>query len=526
MKLLLVLFLIINSSFAAENQASGYHLPTGASKKITAWGECRQATNSSSVNYFIPTYSIMEWIAVTSFGAIGLSLPTTSCYSSCLEIKMANPASTDGTYVVNAGGGNGSVWCDMTTEGGGWSLVMKSTGDDQAPDYDWNNTTNAFMNPSNVGNTADLYPETTFGADLFINHKVQDIMIRSLSDSSKYLAWTHGSNSSGLKFMTDGHLRMKGKILGGSIANLQYRAGCLTGNIPASSYVGIYTGDQGSGTALNMMNNSVVMPDSWMGAVIGWGSEQPDYYAPNNTVGGFGAQNTFGGAWNFSRHVHSIGNGCDMAEWSSSSLKGTQVFAAHGLFVREGTFKRACREILGSTPGMPNGVYTIDPDQDGVGAMQVYCDMTGGGWTLIFNQNTVGGYFADANDVISKNPTNPTANLYSILNRLEEFRASGAFRMKINWPGHSLYNEWSQTSNPTVYQPVTGYSPITIQAPTDSWGGLERYVENSNCYMDGSIGIGDWWFAIGSYAPYTGGGIPSSTAISSNGVPHTQLWVY
>ena len=45
---------------------------------------------------------------------------------------------------------------------------------------------------------------------------------------------------------------------------------------------------------------------------------------------------------------------------------------------------RTCKEILASNPSAKNGVYTIDPTGGSTNdAATVYCDMTGGGWTLV-----------------------------------------------------------------------------------------------------------------------------------------------
>lgn len=44
----------------------------------------------------------------------------------------------------------------------------------------------------------------------------------------------------------------------------------------------------------------------------------------------------------------------------------------------------SCRAIIDGGAGSANGLYMIDPDGAGSGApMQVYCDMSGGGWTLV-----------------------------------------------------------------------------------------------------------------------------------------------
>lgn len=46
-----------------------------------------------------------------------------------------------------------------------------------------------------------------------------------------------------------------------------------------------------------------------------------------------------------------------------------------------------CAALLASSPGLANGVYLIDVDGDGPSTpTPLYCDMTGGGWTLVVNQ--------------------------------------------------------------------------------------------------------------------------------------------
>jgi len=150
-----------------------------------------------------------------------------------------------------------------------------------------------------------------------------------------------------------------------------------------------------------------------------------------------------------------------------------------------------------------DGVYDVDPDGDGGDdAIAVYCDMVGdgGGWTRVFFHDVADGYWADDDDALEHNVENPLAPRYSILSRLEALRSSdGSFEMRIDWPNSGIpsRNIWRQTSNPTS-ESIAGYEAFDVDYTVNGWGGLEYNSFNSASFIDGSVGLTQWFYAVGS----------------------------
>ena len=90
------------------------------------------------------------------------------------------------------------------------------------------------------------------------------------------------------------------------------------------------------------------------------------------------------------------------------------------------------------------------------------------------------GFFANHEDAHNKNSDNETADMFSILDQIEEYRnCDGNFHFKICYPdlqeNYSFpCNEWIQSLNPFNDKLLRGFKPIniTFQSVTQDFNGL------------------------------------------------------
>ena len=134
------------------------------------------------------------------------------------------------------------------------------------------------------------------------------------------------------------------------------------------------------------------------------------------------------------------------------------------------------------------------------------------GYTKVFSHDTSGGLFKDRNQVLKFNPTNPNADLFSILYQLENYRDSkGNFQFKLCYPeikgiGGKTCNEWIQSSNPATDSVITGFLPISLAFVKNSinsdWKGLGINIPGNqrSALIDDAPSHGHWFMAIGAFS--------------------------
>lgn len=84
-----------------------------------------------------------------------------------------------------------------------------------------------------------------------------------------------------------------------------------------------------------------------------------------------------------------VGGGAGASDGHVLSQEGNQandqnLVTGDKYFIYVKTTSTSCKTLLDANSSLANGVYTISPD--GSTPVSTYCDMTGGGWTLVENQ--------------------------------------------------------------------------------------------------------------------------------------------
>ena len=124
-------------------------------------------------------------------------------------------------------------------------------------------------------------------------------------------------------------------------------------------------------------------------------------------------------------------------------------------------------------------------------------------WKVVFKHDTAGGVFGSVAEALNKNPDNPDAPLFSILDQMETFRTDwGVFHLNLCYGGAGC-NVWKQTSNPVTESNITGFVSYGLDYEynglNESWTGLGRNNDTSETLIDDTpLSAETSWFAIGA----------------------------
>jgi len=159
--------------------------------------------------------------------------------------------------------------------------------------------------------------------------------------------------------------------------------------------------------------------------------------------------------------------------------------------------------------------------------------LTRGKWIKIFSHNTRGGIFASDADARKKNHENPSADLYSILYQLEDFRTPEGFYFKLCYPELNRCNLWIQTSNPAEEWKIEGFQAVHLSFHLNgndtNWTGLGKNKADGNAFIDDEPDDAYWWTAIGAkrfYPNEESRTIPGPKGIKRHHVQKVELWCF
>lgn len=159
----------------------------------------------------------------------------------------------------------------------------------------------------------------------------------------------------------------------------------------------------------------------------------------------------------------------------------------------------------------------------------------GARWARIFYHNNKKGTVLFTSLAECKNIQ--TADKYSRLGLLDSentYKINGKYEFLLQYPidDPSHYNRWKQTNAPqneyntqtSSGTKVAGYEAVHIDWTSNYWGGLERSSRDATAldstWIDGSVGHGNWFYAIGSKSTH-GRGIPSYNSTADV----VELWI-
>ncbi|GMV38631.1 MAG: hypothetical protein AMXMBFR64_03470 [Myxococcales bacterium] len=319
---------------------------------------------------------------------------TTNPAKSCAHIKQENPTAASGVYWLQPDGVSSAFqnYCDMSADGGGWTLVMKLNGNTTTFSYDaalWTNTaTYAPQNFDFDGNEAKLLSFSSVPMD-------QVRLGMTVGGTTKWVQLDQSANSLYDLLKSGGYTQTS---LGRNTWKSLVDNASLQPYCNREGFNAVCGGD--TRIRIGMLNN-----------------QENDCDSCDSRIG-FGGYGSYCG--------QDASNSCGNTATCSSDNGDRNTKGFGYVFVRRAVVSAgapgsaenpaaSCKAIKQTTPGVLSGVYWLSPG--GGSAFQAYCEMVadGGGWTLLMkvdgNQGTFTYDSANWTSTGTVNPSSPGFDL-------------------------------------------------------------------------------------------------------------------
>jgi len=291
-------------------------------------------------------------------------------YKSCSEIKVAHPTTKSGVFKLWQGY---EVYCDMETDGGGWTLVLKDDG------YSFKYNNQAWTTDNFIGETP---LENVHKSKAFNEVPVKELLVKM--DGGEDVVLTRDGTSA-LSIFKQGKVNTS---LGRQTWKRMIPGSSMQGNCNQEGFNLTYSKYARIGYTTNQENNCS-SNDSVIG--IGLDSRNGSYPLSSGNVqlssgGDNGTKNLIRKSELFVRDL-SVSDKQKISKAQEGDLLETPK-----RIISEDL--RSCAELKLQYNDLVSGIFTINPNGKRI---PVYCDMEtdGGGWTLAMNLDTSDGNYLD-----------------------------------------------------------------------------------------------------------------------------------